>query len=97
MNLDLEKIMIEQVDIMVETKRVLSDLRKHAAEVKTKENLEQYDDGIKHALTALDSIINSINDEGKDRLIYQKHGFSSPYLKWHVSLEKALKEIYGGD
>lgn len=97
MNLDFEKIIIEQVDIIGETKTVLSELRKHAAEVKTEENLAQYDDGIKHALTALDSVINSINDEGKDRLIYQKHGFSSPYLKWHVSLEKALKEIYGGD
>lgn len=97
MNLDLEKIMIEQVDIMGETKRVLSDLRKHAAEVKTKENLEQYDDGIKHALTALDSIINSADDKGKNRLIYQKHGFSSPYIKRYTSLEMALKEIYGGD
>ena len=97
MNLDFEKITIEQVDIMGETIRVLGELRKHAAEVKTEENLTQYDDGVKHALIALDSVINSTSDKWKDRLIYQKHGFSSPHLKWHVSLEKALKEIYGGD
>ena len=96
MNLDFDKITVEQVDVIAETERTIEILRKHAAEVKSKESMEQYDDGIRHALIALSSVINM--DDGKDkRLIYQKNGFSSPNTRRFVSLEMALKEIYGGD
>ncbi|OUO77898.1 hypothetical protein B5F53_11830 [Blautia sp. An249] len=96
MDLDLKKTTVEKVDIMGEAQRVLSELRKHAEEVKTKENLAQYDDGVKHALVALESVLNTESDSEK-RLIYQKNGFSSPYIRRYVSLESALEEIYGGD
>lgn len=96
MNLDFDKITIEQVDIISETERTIEILRKHASEVKSAESMKQYDDGVRHALIALGSVINL--DDGKDkRLIYQKNGFSSPDMRHFVSLEMALKEIYGGD
>lgn len=96
MNLDFDKITVEQVDIIAETERTIEILRKHASEVKSKESMEQYDDGVRHALIALGSVINL--DDGKDKhLIYQKNGFSSPNMRSFISLEMALKEIYGGD
>ena len=96
MNLDFEKIAVEQVDIIAETERTIEILRKHASEVKSAESMKQYDDGVRHALIALGSVINL--DDGKDkRLIYQKNGFSSLDMRHFVSLEIALKEIYGGD
>lgn len=96
MNFDFDKIAVEQVDIIEETERTLALLRKHASEVKSAESMKQYDDGVRHALMALSSVIDM--DDGKDkRLIYQKNGFSSPNTRHFVSLEMALKEIYGGD
>ena len=96
MNLDFDKIAIEQVDIIAETERTIEILRKHASEVKSTESMEQYDEGVRHALIALGSVINLEDGEDK-RLIYQKNGFSSPNMRRFVSLEMALKEIYGGD
>ena len=95
MNFDFEKIAVEQVDIIAETERTIEILRKHASEVKNAESMKQYDDGVRHALIALGSVINLEDGENK-RLIYQKNGFSSPYMRRFVSLEMALKEIYGG-
>lgn len=96
MNFDFDKIAVEQVDIIEETERTLALLRKHASEVKSAESMKQYDDGVRHALIALGSVINLEDGEDK-RLIYHKNGFSSPYMRRFVSLEMALKEIYGGD
>ena len=96
MNLDLKKVIVEQVDIIAETERILEILRKHASKVKSEESMEHYDDGVRHALRALSSVIDL--DEGEDkRLIYQKNEFFSPNMRRFVSLEMALKEIYGGD
>lgn len=96
MNLDFEKITVEQVDIIAETERTIEILRKHASEVKSAESMEQYDEGVRHSLMALGSVINLEDGEDK-RLIYQKNGFSSPNMRRFISLEMALKEIYGGD
>lgn len=96
MNLDFEKITVEQVDIIAETERTIEILRKHASEVKSAESMEQYDEWVRHSLMALGSVINLEDGEDK-RLIYQKNGFSSPNMRRFISLEMALKEIYGGD
>lgn len=96
MNLDFDKIAVEQVDIIAETERTIEILRKHASEVKSSESMEQYDEGVRHSLMALGSVINLEDGEDK-RLIYQKNGFSSPNMRRFISLEMALKEIYGGD
>lgn len=96
MNLDFEKITVEQVDIIAETERTIEILRKHASEVKSAESMEQYDEGVRHSLMALGSVINLEDGEDK-RLIYQKNGFSSPNMRRFISSEMALKEIYGGD
>lgn len=96
MNLDFDKIAVEQVDIIAETERTIEILRKHASEAKSAESMEQYDEGVRHSLMALGSVINLEDGEDK-RLIYQKNGFSSPNMRRFISLEMALKEIYGGD
>ena len=40
MNLDFEKITVEQVDIIEETERTIEISRKHASEVKSAESME---------------------------------------------------------
>ena len=89
--MDISKVMVERVDILKEMGVLLKRMREHVTEVKAEEDMKHYDDGVKHAMSALESLINFPLD-GKDRIIYQKHGEQSNIVRF-ILLTDALKEL----
>lgn len=100
--MDVKNISIEEVDIIAEMKTLTNQYRELAVEkLCSQEKIDCYDLGIKHAMSALESLIHFFDfDKGdyieKNRLIYQKYGEQS-WIRRYKSLYKVLQELYGGD
>lgn len=90
--MDISKVMVEKMDILEEMKILLSRMREHAVEVKSEDDIKHYDDGVRNAMNALDSLITINFDSEKDRLIYQKYKEQSNFVRY-MRLTDVLQQL----
>lgn len=100
--MDIKNISIEEIDIIAEMKTLTNHCREAAVEtLSSQEKIDCYDLGVKHAMSALKTLIHSFDFDKEDyveknRLIYQKYGEQS-WIQRYRSLYEVLQELYGGD
>lgn len=99
----LDEISIEVVDILEEMKVLNNRISETVCTNMTDEQKKCYDLGIQNTMSALKSIIDTIEIDGektkdveKDRIIYQKYGEQSNIVRYN-KLSNILDELYGGD